>query len=91
MHHMDNAFSWSDIISDDCVNEPAKGAELPKPSVEDWTVQAAVLYHGLKPGGALTVDKKLRQGVPSKADECIAYLQQKTGRCRIFRLWEAAT
>ena len=79
MHHMDNAFSLSDIISGDCVNEPAKGAELPKPSVDDWTVQVAVLYHGLKPGGALAVDKKLRQGVPSKADECIAYLRQKTG------------
>ena len=56
-----------------------KKPTIPVPPRDDWTLKLAVLYHGLRPGGALALDAKLLQGIPTKAEDCLKYLKDLSG------------
>jgi len=51
----------------------------PLPSKDDWTNYVVILYQGLRPGGALALDRQLLQGVPATASDCGSYLHGKCG------------
>ncbi|CAB9505686.1 carboxymuconolactone decarboxylase [Seminavis robusta] len=59
------------------LNDPK--AALPVPPKDDWTLQLAIIYQGLRPGGAASLDSKLAKGVPTKVEDCIAFLKDLTG------------
>mmetsp|Transcript_25557 Transcript_25557/g.46999 ORF Transcript_25557/g.46999 Transcript_25557/m.46999 type:complete len:466 (+) Transcript_25557:109-1506(+) len=57
----------------------AKMQRKPTPQIDDWTNYVAIIYHGLRPGGAMSLDRKLLQGIPAKITECCAYLNTLCG------------
>ena len=57
----------------------SKATALPVPPKDDWKRLLAVIYHGLRPGGALALDKKLLKGVPTTAEESIVFLKKLCG------------
>lgn len=72
--HMDADYKLG-AASEMLRNDPgAKMQRKPPPEVDDWTVYIDVIYQGLRPGGAMSLDKKLLKGVPTKTAECSAYL-----------------
>lgn len=51
----------------------------PRPVMDDWTIKLASIYHGLRPDGALQLDKKLLEDTPRDAGECMDFLKKHTG------------
>jgi len=77
--HMDAGYKVG-VNSEMLRNEPiAKMQRKPPPHVDDWTIYVDVIYQGLRPGGAMSLDKKLLRGIPAKTAECCAYLNNLCG------------
>jgi hypothetical protein len=56
-----------------------KTIELPPPP-DNWTTKLAVVYHGLRPDGALALDRKLLKDVPvSSVSDCMQLLEDRIG------------
>lgn len=50
------------------------------PTVDNWTTKLAVVYHGLRPNGALALDRKLLKDVPvSTVSDCMQLLEDRIG------------
>ncbi|CAB9505687.1 carboxymuconolactone decarboxylase [Seminavis robusta] len=78
MEHIDPKFVLSKSATVGLtLNDPK--AALPMPPKDDWKLQLAIIYQGLRPGGAAALDSKLAKGVPSEAEDCIAFLKDLTG------------
>lgn len=58
---------------------PKEETAVPRPPVDDWTVPLTMIYHGVRPGGALALDGRLQDGVPTSSQDCIDYLLNLTG------------
>ena len=58
---------------------PEKNEPAPIPPKDDWTLILACLVEGIRPGGALAVDKKLLGDTPNNKIACQRYLQDRTG------------
>ena len=55
-------------------------AVKPLPPVDSWTTKLAVVYHGLRPDGALALDRKLLKDVPvSTVSDCMQLLDDRIG------------
>ncbi|CAB9505669.1 expressed unknown protein [Seminavis robusta] len=78
MEHIDPKFVLSKSATVGLRLDDPKAA-LPLPPKDDWTLQLAIIYQGLRPGGAAALDSKLAKGVPSEAEDCIAFLKDLTG------------
>ena len=50
------------------------------PVIDDWTLKLVCIYEGLRPGGALQLDRQLHGETPWTATECMACLENLTGQ-----------
>lgn len=56
-----------------------KAMRQPPPPTDDWTNIIAIMYQGLRPGGALWFDRQLLHDIPTSARDCGVYLQKRCG------------
>jgi alkylhydroperoxidase family enzyme len=52
---------------------------MPPPAKDSWTDYLDILFQGLRPGGALALNETLLKGIPTKANDCCAYLEKVCG------------
>jgi hypothetical protein len=57
----------------------ATTTKAPPPPTDDWTLKVACIYHCVRPGGGLALDQKLHEDTPKTSQDCMGYLQRKTG------------
>jgi len=58
----------------------AKAMRQPPPPTDDWTNIIAIIFHGLRPGsGAIWFERRMLSGIPTSAEECGVYLQERCG------------